>query len=154
MRSTQIRSQCALSAREVNDNVIPASNSSMAKALFTLGHLYDDQRMLATSKQQLNNVLDAMASYPGGYSNWALLLMEHVYPWYEIAITGPEALARRREFAAHYISGRVFLGGTGKSDLPLLEDKFMGDATTIFVCENKVCQLPVTTVEQALEQVR
>ncbi|HQV38694.1 MAG TPA: thioredoxin domain-containing protein [Flavobacteriales bacterium] len=139
---------------EVNDNVIPASNSSMAKALFTLGHLYDDQRMLATSKQQLNNVLDAMASYPGGYSNWALLLMEHVYPWYEIAITGPEALARRREFAAHYISGRVFLGGTGKSDLPLLEDKFMGDATTIFVCENKVCQLPVTTVEQALEQVR
>jgi uncharacterized protein YyaL (SSP411 family) len=41
-----------------------------------------------------------------------------------------------------------------KSGLPLLEDKFMGDATTIFVCENKVCQLPVSTVQQALEQLR
>ena len=139
---------------EVNDNVIPASNSSMAKALFTLGHLYDDQRMLDISKQQLNNVQDAMADYPSGYSNWALLLMDHTHPWYEIAITGPEALERRREFSAHYIPGRVFLGGMGKSDLPLLEDKFMGDATTIFVCENKVCQLPTATVAQALEQVR
>ncbi|MEO8733829.1 MAG: thioredoxin domain-containing protein, partial [Flavobacteriales bacterium] len=139
---------------EVNDNVIPASNSSMAKALFTLGHLYDDQRLLDISKQQLNNVHADMSGYPGGYSNWALLLMDHVYPWYEIAITGPQALERRREFAKHYIPGRVFLGSVNKSDLPLLEDKFMGDATTIFVCENKVCQLPTTTVQQALEQVR
>ena len=95
-----------------------------------------------------------MSSYPGGYSNWALLLMDQVYPWYEIAITGPQALERRREFATHYIPGRVFLGSKGKSDLPLLEDKFMGDATTIFVCENKVCQLPVATVAQALGQIR
>jgi uncharacterized protein YyaL (SSP411 family) len=139
---------------EVNDNVVPASNSSMAKALFTLGHLYDDQRLLDISKQQLNNVQNDMAGYPGGYSNWALLLMDHVYPWYEIAITGPQALERRKEFAAHYIPGRVFVGSVNKSGLPLLEDKFMGDATTIFVCENKVCQLPVSTVQQALEQLR
>jgi uncharacterized protein YyaL (SSP411 family) len=126
----------------------------MAKALFTLGHLYDDQRLLDISKQQLNNVQNDMAGYPGGYSNWALLLMDHVYPWYEIAITGPQALERRKEFAAHYIPGRVFVGSVNKSGLPLLEDKFMGDATTIFVCENKVCQLPVSTVQQALEQLR
>lgn len=139
---------------EVNDNVIPASNSSMAKGLFILGHLYEDQRMLAISKQQLNNVHASMADYPGGYSNWALLLMDHVYPWYEIAITGKEALLRRRGFSAHYIPGGVFLGGTIKSDLPLLEDKFQDGTTTIFVCENKVCQLPVHTVDEALKQMR
>jgi len=139
---------------EVNENVIPASNSSMAKALFILGHLYDDQRLLDISMQQLNNVHNDMSSYPGGYSNWALLLMDNVYPWYEIAITGPRALERKREFAAHYIPGRVLLGSVNKSDLPLLEDKFMGDATTIFVCENKACQLPTATVQQALEQLR
>ena len=139
---------------EVNDNVIPASNSSMAKALFTLGHLYDDQRMLGISVQQLNNVVGSMGNYPGGYTNWGLLLMDQVYPWYEIAITGPEALAKRKEFFAHYIPGRVFLGGTEKSPLPLLDDKLIGDATTIFVCENKTCQLPVATVKEALGQLR
>ena len=110
--------------------------------------------MLAISKQQLNNVHASMADYPGGYSNWALLLMDHVYPWYEIAITGKEALLRRRGFSAHYIPGGVFLGGTIKSDLPLLEDKFQDGTTTIFVCENKVCQLPVHTVDEALKQMR
>jgi uncharacterized protein YyaL (SSP411 family) len=139
---------------EVNDNVTPASNSSMAKGLFTLGHLYDDQRMLDISKQQMNNVHDRMLDYPSGYSNWALLLMDHVYPWYEIAITGPKALGIRREFAPRYIPGRIFLGSSGKSGLPLLEDKLLDHATTIFVCENKVCQLPVTTVETAMEQMR
>lgn len=139
---------------EVNDNVIPASNSSMAKALFTLGHLYDDQRMLAISAQQLNNVVGNMADHPGGYTNWGLLLMDQVYPWYEIAITGPDALARRTEFFQHYLPGHAFLGSTGKSALPLLEDKLIGNATTIFVCENKTCQLPVSTVKEALGQLR
>ena len=139
---------------EVHDNVTPAPNSSMAKALFTLGHLYDDQRYIDISVQQLNNVHESMDAYPSGYTNWALLLMDQVYPWYEIAMTGPQALERRKEFGAHYIPGRVFLGSTGKSALPLLEDKAIGEATTIFVCEKKVCQLPVQTVAEALGQMR
>ena len=47
---------------------------------------------------------------------------------------------------------RVFVGAERESDLPLLEDRFLG-GTTIFVCEHKVCQLPVNTVAEALEQM-
>ncbi|HMN04793.1 MAG TPA: thioredoxin domain-containing protein [Flavobacteriales bacterium] len=139
---------------EVMDNVIPSSNSSMAKGLFALGHLYDDRRLLAICKQQLHNVAASMADYAGGYTNWALLLMDHVYPWYEIAITGPEAMARRQAFNAHYIPGRVFMGGSRPGTLPLLEDKRAEGTTTIYVCENKVCRLPVASVEEALSQIR
>lgn len=139
---------------EVTDNVIPASNSSMAKGLFILGHLLDDQRLLGISKQQLNNVLASMEEYPAGYTNWGLLLMDHVYPWYEIAITGPEALARRREFGPHYIPGRVYTGSAVASRLPLLVDKTTHEGAIIHVCENKVCQLPVNTVAKALIQIQ
>lgn len=139
---------------EVTDNVIPSSNSSMAIGLFLLGHLDDDRRALSISKQQLNNVLKGMADYPSGYSNWAQLLMDHVYPWYEIAITGPEALERRQGFGEHYIPGRVYTGSTGRSQLPLLEDKYTDRGATIYVCENKVCRLPVQTVEDALSQIQ
>lgn len=138
---------------EVNDNVIPASNSSMAKGLFLLGRLYDDASLLEISRQQLNNVKPLMQDYPSGYSNWALLLMDHAYPWYEIAITGAEALERKREFDGHYIPGRVFLGATGESGLPLLQEKTGLGHTMVFVCENKVCQLPVRSVAAALVQM-
>ncbi len=139
---------------EVTDNVIPASNSSLCKALYTLGQLFDDQRYIDISTKQLNNVRPQLDRYPSGYTNWAQAMLAHVFPCYEIAITGPEALARRAEFAPHYIPERVFLGATASTDLPLLAEKTLGTSTTIFVCENKACQLPVSTVEEALKQVK
>ncbi len=140
--------------KEVNDNVIPASNSSMANALFMLGHLLDKPDFLLMSEQMLQNVKGQMKDYPTGYSNWARLMLGHVFPFYEIAITGPECLRLRQEFQVTYIPNRMFLGTATGSELPLLENKVLEGSSTIFVCENKVCQLPVGTVEEALKQMR
>ncbi len=140
--------------KEVNDNVIPASNSSMAKGLFLLGHLLDRPRYLALSEQMLQNVKGQMDSYPGGYSNWALLMQAHVFPFHEIAITGSEAAALRLGFGRHYVPNAVFLGTTAGSALPLLEGKLMDGTSTIYVCQNKTCRMPVGTVEEALRQLR
>ena len=139
---------------ETTDNVIPASNSAMANALFQLGHLFDEPRYLTISEHMLNNVKPKMNEYPSGYSNWAQLMLGHVFPYYEIAITGPEAGQRRAEFGAHYLPNRMFLGTSAASTLPLLEGKLMGNSTTIFVCENKVCRLPVASVDEALKQLK
>jgi len=138
---------------EVTDNVTPASNSSMAKGLFVLGHLLDQERYIGLATGMLNNVKPQMRSYPQGYSNWAQLMLMLVHPLYEIAITGPEALERRAAFAGHYIPNRLFLGTTGRSVLPLLEGRTSG-TTTIFVCVEKSCRMPVTTVNEAIGQLR
>jgi len=145
----------ALIARptELHDNVIPASNSSMAKALFQLGHLFDDERYLAISRNMLTTIAPRMANYPTGHSNWAQLLLAETFPYHEIAITGPDALALRQGFTSHYLPNRLFLGCTTPSTLPLLKDK-TSPASTIFVCVEKACQLPVTTVDAALKQIR
>jgi uncharacterized protein YyaL (SSP411 family) len=139
---------------EVTDNVIPSSNSAMARGLFVLGHLFDEPRYLKISEQMLNNVKERMETYPSGHSNWAQLMLGYVFPYYEIAITGPECDRRREEFGAHYLPNRMFLGSDQESKLPLLENKLLGNSTTIFVCENKVCQLPVASVDEALKQLR
>ncbi len=139
---------------EVTDNVIPASNSSMCRALEALGHLFDDERYHAIATQQLNNVKDRMERDPSGHSNWAQAMLGRTFTMYEIAITGPDALGRRSEFAPYYIPLRMFMGTTTRSDLPLLAEKSLGAATTIFVCENKACQLPVATVPEAVKQLR
>ncbi|MCB0771352.1 MAG: thioredoxin domain-containing protein, partial [Flavobacteriales bacterium] len=144
----------ALIARptELHDNVIPASNSSMAKGLFLLGTLLDDERYLQMSNDLLATIAPRMASYPSGHSNWAQLMLAHTFPYPEIAITGSKAIDLRGGFAAHYLPNRQFLGSTDQSALPLLKDKFFA-ASTIFVCVDKACQLPVTTVDEALKQL-
>jgi uncharacterized protein YyaL (SSP411 family) len=138
--------------KEMHDNVIPASNSSMAKGLFVLGTLHDEPHYLRIAQRMLAAVVEGMPAHPTGHSNWGLALLPHVFPFREIAITGPAALALRAAFAPHHLPNRLFLGATAASSLPLLQDKFLGPSM-IFVCTGKACQLPVATVEEALAQL-
>lgn len=138
---------------EATDNVIPASNSAMAHALFRAGHYLDQRDYLDKSAQMLKNMTPYMPSYGSGYSNWLLLLLQQVFPYYEIAISGKDAIDLRKEFNQHYIPNRMYLGSTNDSTLPLLENKFVKGETRIYVCLNKSCQLPVTEVSEALKQL-
>jgi uncharacterized protein YyaL (SSP411 family) len=138
---------------ELHDNVTPASNSSMANGLFLLGTLYDDERYLALSERAALSGTTQLAIYPTGHSHWAQGLLMRVFPLNEIAITGPDARTFRGNFAAHYLPNRLFLGCTNASSLPLLKDKTL-PASTIFVCVEKACQLPVHTVDAAVKLIR
>ena len=60
---------------EINDNVIPATNSIMAHNLLSLSLLSDELDYEEKAKQMLQNVIDGMEQYGSGYSNWALLLL-------------------------------------------------------------------------------
>ena len=106
------------------------------------------------SEQKRQYAKGQMKDYPTGYSNWARLMLGHVFPFYEIAITGPECLRLRQEFQVSYVPNRIFLGTASGSELPLLENKVLEGSSTIFVCENKVCQFPVISVGDALKQMR
>ena len=144
----------ALIARkqEIMDNVIPASNSVMAHVLMKLGHLYDESAFLARAEQMLRNVHPKIKTYGSAYSNWANLLLNQVFGYNEIAITGNDFEQKRAELDRYYIPNKILLGGSAGS-LPLLQDKW-GDETRIFVCRNKTCQLPVTQVSEALKQIQ
>ncbi|MBK9175086.1 MAG: thioredoxin domain-containing protein [Flavobacteriales bacterium] len=138
---------------ELDDNVIPASNSALAKALFVLGTLYDDDRLLGMAQSMMQAMLPRMANQPSGHSNWGQLAQWLSWPMHEIAITGPEAVTLREAFAPHYIPNRIFLGTSSRSELPLLRDKNL-PGSMIFVCVEKTCQLPVPTVPEALSQLQ
>ena len=146
----------ALIARkmEVNDNVIPASNSSMAKALFLVGHLLDRQNYIDISTQMLNNVSGSMTEYGSWYSNWCDLMMNYVQPFYEVAIVGDDCEQKRSEFEQRYLPNKILLGSTTESTLPLLEHKLVPGDTRIYVCVNKTCQLPVGKVSEAIGQMK
>jgi hypothetical protein len=146
----------ALIARkmEINDNVIPASNSSIAKSLFMLGHYFYVESYNKIAIQMLNNVKKHMDSYPAGYSNWGLLMLNLTNEYYEIAIVGKNASQKRQEMNVQYIPNKLYLGSVKDSKLPLLENKFVKGETMIYVCVNRACNLPVTEVAEALKQIQ
>lgn len=139
---------------EINDNVIPASNSVMANNLFLLGHHLNRKEYLDKATQMLNNVVDDVNRYPSGYSNWLNLLLKQIYPFYEVAIVGEEALEKSLEFREKYQPNKLICGSVQESSLPLLEKRFNKGQTRIFVCENKVCQAPTEETVRALELMK
>lgn len=137
---------------EVMDNVIPASNSTMAQNLKQLGLLFDIELYTEKASEMLAAVHLKIKTYGSAYSNWAIQLLNEIYGINEIAITGLETDSIKLALSGHYIPNKITLGGT-KSNLPLLKGK-QSNETKVYICRNKVCQLPVNTVEDALEYLQ
>ncbi len=136
---------------ELSDNVIPASNSVMARNLHRLGELFYDEDFLKKSDQMLSSMWTKIEvqNQPSFYSNWLQLQIDRVHPPFEIAIMGAAANERRNDMIQEYIPNAVFMGSTADSELPLLKYKYMEGKTMIYVCQNKTCKLPVDDVEEA-----
>ncbi|UII24345.1 thioredoxin domain-containing protein [Fulvivirga ligni] len=141
--------------KEIFDNVIPASNSQMAINLHMIGTLYDNEEYKSKSSHMLAKVKTLLTTETAYLSNWGNLYTYLLNPTAEIAIVGNEALAFRNEFVKRYVPNKILMGTTSSSDLPLLEEKTAaGSKTTIYVCYNKTCKLPVHEVEKAYEQLQ
>lgn len=139
---------------EIHDNVIPASNSVMAKNLFRLSYLLDRPEYLKTSRKMLDLVSGNMADYPSGYSNWSQLMLDITGTHFEVAIVGENALNLLKGLQINYLPQVVFCAGTSENDLPLLANRFSKGKTPIYICQDNSCQLPVETVEEALTLIR
>ncbi|MDX2245328.1 MAG: thioredoxin domain-containing protein [Bacteroidia bacterium] len=137
---------------EVQDDVIPSSNAVMAHNLHALGLLYGEPEYLRQMRQMLANMKTAFVESPAWHACWGLLALKQVFPFYEIAITGEKIEDFRKKMQMRYHPGRIFAGSTKESSLPLLKDRFQ-KTTRVYVCEEGVCHLPVSSVEEALAQM-
>ncbi|WP_019037025.1 thioredoxin domain-containing protein [Psychroflexus tropicus] len=135
---------------ETNDNVIPASNSSLAKSLFQLGKLFDEERYLNASKMMLLQVETKLYKSGPYFANWQILYGWLTYPFFEVAIMGAEAQTKGLQLQSKSKNNCIFLGGK-EENLELLKQKSpkKSSETWIYVCENKTCQRPTQNVEQA-----
>ncbi len=138
---------------ETDDNVIPSSNSVMAHNLFKLGHYFTNKHYLENASIMLNNMKNNAVSYGGGASNWLNLYSNYLGEFYEIAVSGPDALEKIKEFNQYYIPNKLVVGSTKESNLPLLTYKYDANQTTIYICIDGACKLPVNEVSEALKQI-
>lgn len=138
---------------EVSDNVIPASNSVMAKNLLRLGKLTGDMEIIRNAEKMLQSIIDKIQEYPQSYSNWLDLLMNFTYPFYEIAITGNEFKSIGTFFRKQFLPNTVLAGSDSQSKLPILKDRLVENKDLIYICEEGSCKLPLESKTDAMQLI-
>jgi len=152
--ASQSAEQLIAKKKEVFDNVIPSSNSVMARNLFRLGTLLEKNEWKQLAIEMTAKLSGIITTEPVYMSNWGILFSEVTEGMNEVAIVGDKLEERRKEIQLNYFPFAMFLGAKSKSNLPLFEGREAKDGKTmIYVCRNKVCQLPVENVKEAVGQM-
>lgn len=138
---------------EKSDNVIPSSNSVMAENLFLLSRHFNDKRYLETARQMLRNMMPAIEEYPSFHTNWLRVFLLHSVNFYEVAVSGKDALKKATELNRYYLPGKLLTGADKASGLPLLQNRYVTGKTLFYICKNMACNLPVTQTEEVLAEL-
>ncbi|MCG9971524.1 thioredoxin domain-containing protein [Gramella sp. YB25] len=138
---------------EISDNVIPASNSVMAKNLFKLGKLIGKPEYVRKSKDMLQTLREKIPEHPQYHSNWLELMLNFTHPFYEIAVTGKNYSDITYDFQSEFLPNTIIAATDSPSDLSLLRDRFVKDKKLIYVCEDGSCQLPLSSKTEAIQQI-
>ena len=142
--------------KELFDNVIPASNSMMARNLHRLSLLCYQEKYAEISRKMLGGMQDLITRDPGFLCNWANLYLETLVPTAEIAILGNGAENLALEFQKAYLPNIVLAWSESPTEsAPILQGKTpdsKGNAL-IYVCFDRACRRPVSTLDKALAQL-
>ncbi len=140
--------------KEIFDNVIPASNGVMVQNLNHLGILLDREDWKELAVAMATELSHLIYNEPNYMPNWGIVLTEIKHGMAEIAFVGKDCLKLKGQFKRNYQPFSLLMGTLNESKLPLLTDKVTrNDTSMIYVCYDKTCKLPVTSVEDALRQI-
>lgn len=143
-------SPLAVRKKEISDNVIPSSNSVMAKNIFYLSTYFGEPAYAELARKMADTMAFEVQSYGRFYSNWGSLIIQQNATPREVVITGLNALEVCNQIKSHHPSNVIYAVAGQSSELPIFNNRFNGGKTLIYVCENSTCKLPVETVEAAL----
>ena len=129
---------------ELHDNVMPASNSVMAKNFWIMGHYFKNENWIGYAQQMLANASEDMEGYGPGHSNWGILYLMELKGAVEISCL--EKLPNNLNKHPVYPPERVILSYHSE----ISSDLSKGE-TGIYICANGSCFPPVWNEKEYLE---
>ncbi len=137
---------------EVEDNVIPASNSVMADALFKLSIYFNNGYYEKVCQQMVQNMILSI-DYPSAFSNWLNVMLHFSEQNKELAICGANTLVYLNKLNQNYLPNIIIAGSTIVSNLPFLANRFSDNETLFYLCQNKTCQKPTTDLKEISQEI-
>ena len=144
--------------RNLQDNVTPSGNGMMAKQLLRLAAYTGEARYDEAAREVLRKLSDAMRQYPQAFAeslNAADMLVQGIA---EVAIIGDitgKSTAEvmdvlQQTYRPNLITALAEDGVEQHDNIPLLSARTKIDGkTTVYVCRNFACRMPVTTAAEA-----
>lgn len=142
--------------KELFDNVIPASNSVMARNLHRLSILTYEEKYFEIAAKMLGGMKNLILSDPGFLCNWASLFLEKLVPTAEIAIIGKGASQKAFDLQHAYTPNSVIAFSEELTEIaPILTGKTADSSgnALIYVCFDRACHKPVSTIEDTISQL-
>jgi len=142
---------------EIYDNVIPSSNSMMARALHHLALAFDRDDLFAISNNILNKIISTFSTQHStlntqhstliiplaSFSNWSSLWLQKMHDDHVIAVCGPDYRQKIDDLRKIYRPNLLFFASEGPSGLAYLQNRFVEGKTMIYFCSGKECRMPV-----------
>ena len=150
--------------RDVFDNATPCGSSVGSDVLIRLSVLTGESEYARLGTASLRSMYQYLSRAPMGMGHWLCALDFYMSTPKEIAIVGPVTDPATQSLLdvvhSRYLPNRVLAGldpsvpGQSYSSIPLLQDRGMVDGRpTAYVCQNYICQLPVTEPEALAGQL-
>ena len=99
------------------------------------------------------NIKDKVEERVTDHMFWLWTSLNYSDEFFELAISGPDALQKGKEISLKYIPNSVIASGNKPSNLYLLKDRFFKDETYIYVCVDNTCKFPVSSIEEAIKLI-
>ena len=138
---------------ETEDNVIPASNSMMAKNLYKLSVYFGNSHYEEVAKNMIHKLIPTI-DYPSAFSNWLDGFLNYDNTSLELAICSNDAITLVKELYKNYVPNVLVAGTTNESKLPFLQTRYVDKKSLFYICKYKTCQLPFDNFTLVLEELQ
>jgi uncharacterized protein len=138
---------------EIEDNVIPSSNSVMGENLFRLSVYYENPHYESVARKMLEQVVPSV-DYPSAFSNWFSLLLHYSDFQKELAICGEYTMGNLKILNATYLPHVLIAGTEKESNLPFLKNRFVTNEILYYICQQKACLAPEKDFEKVLKEIK
>ena len=139
---------------EINDDVIPSSNSVLAKNLIILGYFFSNNYYHHIADEMLFQMQHKVTSSPISYSNWLQVYQIKKYGLNQIVCSGKQTYIMARAINDYFIPNKIVLRHEESSSIPLLSDKTVTGNNKYYVCHNKTCGLPSNSLSEVLDALK
>lgn len=139
---------------ELNDNVIPSSNATMALNLYELSIYTQNDEFLNISKQMLANTKPDLEENSYFKYQWNYLYSLISSEPIELVINGSNAKNVLQAISKEFLPG-IFVAATEKdNNLAIFKNRFVEGKTLIYICRNKSCNLPLESIDEAIKEIQ
>lgn len=133
--------------KEIYDNAIPSGNSVMTGNLLYLARVFDKREWQEKGESMLLSLSTLIGKYPLSFGGWANHLLGMINSCKEIIITGRKINEILYEILHIFIPFRILQSSSVPNEaFPLLKGKQFSEPFLIYICENYVCNPPLTSL--------